>query len=148
MKKTSTYMGIVVIFAIMVMVSGCTSTNTGTEKLLGEYNLAELETNSVGANKLLVTLPEGTTKVRVKYNITSDNADNGLGGICSGNLGVSSKVIAPGSGLDPMISSVDSEYLETSADENINGELVFNGGKTFFYEGSFHKGTLKVYATS
>ena len=143
MKKKMSIVTLALLVLAVVMVSGCTS-STPTEKLVGKYNINDIQKEGVfGSDKLIVQLPNSTSKVRVVYNL---KAENNYGTGSNGNLGVSSDVIDPNSGQDPI--GFDNEYLEGGAGETINGSLTFDGGKTFYYSGSFASGTIEVYATT
>lgn len=137
MKKTSIYIGIVVIFAIVVMVSGCTGSTT--EKLVGTYSLSEASSSVLGGNELIKDLPANTESVRVEYTLTGD----GYGS--NGNFGVNPDKIDPGSGEDPV--SFDNMYVESGPSETIKGSKEFGSGQTFYYSGNFVSGTFKVYAS-
>ena len=69
MKKKISTVTLALLVLAVVMVSGCTS-STPTEKLVGKYNIDDIQKEGVfGTDKLIVQLPNGTSKVRVVYNL-------------------------------------------------------------------------------
>ncbi len=137
-----------ILIVSIVIVSGCTSsgdTQTPKEQLVGTYNISEIKNGEVfGDKKLIVPLPANNTKVRVQYVLKAEsNYDMGS----NGNLGTTDDTIPKNSGQSLSTFFGDNKYLEGGAGEKIHGELNLTQGNTFYYEGNFASGAIRVYAT-
>lgn len=66
MKTKALTIVIIGVIFLVVAVSGCTSENAGTSKVIWDQNLSESTTNPV-IDKY-VTLPNGTRSVTIEYN--------------------------------------------------------------------------------
>lgn len=72
MEKITKILGVIVIFVVVVMASGCTSTtDTSNMELLAEYNLTKSNLTIGGGSALAdiyVTLPDNVKAITIKYN--------------------------------------------------------------------------------
>ena len=134
LKIVGGVIGLALLLLIAVAMSG-----VGTKEV--QVGVYKADYNSMGTQTIIQKLPEGTTSVRVVYELkdaTGYGMANGNVGIANGNLP---------QGADPFMNGdvFDSKYLD-AGNGPISGELKFTGGENFVYTGMFD-GTFTVYAT-
>jgi hypothetical protein len=130
-------LGLIGIVLLVVALSGCTSPTK--EVLVGEFKA----TNNAMGSPLIVKLPEGTSSVRVVYDLKAPNS-YGIGG--NGNIGLISEALQ--GGQDPFMNGkvYPSEYLAGKG-ERLTGEFNWNNrAYAFVYQGMF-TGKFTIYAT-
>lgn len=151
LKNDKTFiLGFVAILIIVVMVSGCTSSNN--EKIIGEFNLPKQPNSQSIFSYINVTIPDGAKSVKIEYqNITQDNVGmTYLGG--GGGMSVYAFNVAPAEGQEPsnyMQNRLDVKTLDVST-TGLNGTMEFtqSGIKGLIISSINVKGTVKVFATT
>lgn len=129
--------GVILLLLIIIGMSGA-----GTKEVqVGVYEV-DYDSGAI-TDGLKVPLPEGTSSVRVIYEL-EPGAGYGFGG--NGNIGVASGELQDG--VDPFMNGnvIDSKYIEGADGNVLNGELTFSGGDFVVYSGMFD-GKITVYAT-
>lgn len=141
-RKILSGVAVLLLIGIVVAVSGCTG-DSASEQLVGNYSIKDAQSkDAMGNRELVVPLPEGTSKVRVVYDLKA-RSSYGMGS--NGNIGVNIENVASDSGKS--VIGFDNEYLESGAGESAKGEKTFGSGKIFYYSGNYASGTFAVYAT-
>ncbi len=141
-KRVGLGIGLLLV-VLVVAFSGCTSEGAAKETQLKEIKVASLDSMSVfGSKGIIYDIPDNMTDVRVVYNLTGANS-YGMGS--NGNMGVTSDNVNPNSGQAP--SALNNQYLESGPGKTISGEQNFTDHGSFYYSGSFVKGTITIYGT-
>jgi hypothetical protein len=149
--------GILAILILVVMASGCTSTQTGNntgsgEKVVAELNLPKDNSSASSSSDYNVTIPEGAKSVKIKYQ-GLQAATTSIGGTdvsSMATLGVFALNVVPteGQGYADFSSNVVSSKSVNVGSGESDGTIEFNqtGIKGVFIAGVNVKGKLTVSA--
>ncbi|AXV38884.1 hypothetical protein [Methanobacterium sp. BAmetb5] len=149
--------GILAILILVVMASGCTSTQTGNntgsgEKVVAELNLPKDNSSVSSSSDYNVTIPEGAKSVKIKYQ-GLQAATTSIGGTdvsSMATLGVFALNVVPteGQGYADFSSNVVSSKSVNVGSGESDGTIEFNqtGIKGVFIAGVNVKGKLTVSA--
>ena len=144
--KSLLSIGILGIIFLIVAVSGCTSQNTNTGKVIWDHNLTATSGSDIVIDKY-VALPNGTTSVTIEYNnLTPIKLDDGLSTdsyfqFSSLNVVGQDGQVATNYGDNTVdLKTVDVNSTPVSG----NVTLDVNGAKSIGIRDSMAKGNVKI----